>query len=137
MTRKEIREQIHKDQAATKAYLKAQHTPTPWKEPQYIGENTYWIATPSGNKYSDHQECGLKVKPWGNRSINQDKADAAFIVRAVNSHEALKTQLQSLYDLVCNIQSNVEGANIVMREAENVGCNLEAVREAIAQAEGE
>lgn len=103
---------------------KPQHTPTPWKVM--------------------HNEIGLE---WnieaGNELIavlvpkNQRNLDnAAFIVRAVNSHEALLSALK-------NIRSNIEALpEIIKRGAVLVGDweTVESMKifadEAIAQAEG-
>lgn len=97
------------------------HTPTP---EAYIQMGA--ILTDAGNN-------------WPRRSPTAEE-----LFRAVNAYDQnqktiaeLGIQLQSLYDLVCNIQSNLAGANLVMREAENVGCDLDAVRVALARATAE
>lgn len=61
--------------------MKAQHTPTPWTT-EMVG-NHQWISAPF-----------LLMADFG--SGEQGKLDAAFIVKAVNSHEALVEALKHL-----------------------------------------
>jgi hypothetical protein len=62
--------------------METKHTPTPWQMwPEY--GNGYWIAGPKG-------DAGPRVAHVPNYSENDNHANAAFIVRACNSHEAFK-----------------------------------------------
>jgi len=81
-----------KEQETLKA--KYSHTPTPW----YISENTLndkptketiWIDDMSGNAL-------FALPKMGGRSYEEQMADAALIVRAVNTFEALTAENERL-----------------------------------------
>ena len=59
------------------------HTPTPWYE------------SGTGN----HQGLIIEERTGRNVSVTYDKADAAFIVRAVNSHDALMAALADILEI--------------------------------------
>lgn len=65
-----------------------QHTPTPWEFAHNDGFPGFRILQ-SGRMLYDH---------LATLQGTQAKADAAFIVRAVNSHEALLETLKKSYD---------------------------------------
>lgn len=91
------------------------HTPTPWKaaSPQvFMGVTCVWIHGANGPV--------LKIEGSLKESV---LADAAFIVRAVNAHEAL---LAALKDLLHQIETNGERREFVVGDAV----------QAIAKAEG-
>lgn len=61
------------------------HTPTPWKTDPDLGNQC--VLGPDGVQTAD---CSIFVNPkFGNRTDAINEANAAFIVRAVNSHDAL------------------------------------------------
>lgn len=91
------------------------HTPTPWKliaETRILGEGM------SLAKMLYNQAEG--------RSLDEAKVDAAFIVRAVNSHEELLKALKRIVE----INGSTGGAKALVEEFKFIA------REAIAQAEG-
>ena len=109
-TKKELRDSIKQDQQATKAYL-TQHTPTPWK----FEESTMTLRSAPSNYW-------LATFDSFDGAIN-NKANAAFIVRAVNSHEALLEAVKKALKYV--------------QRAEPIDCQLEVdLKDTIAQAEG-
>lgn len=76
------------------------HTPTPWKTTMVCvsgrGKNSTfrpWIITPDG----DRGICEVFVSGNDGRNITaEDRANAAFIVRAVNTHEDLLAGLKEM-----------------------------------------
>jgi len=84
------------------------HTPTPWK---VTTTNEVWMSSVCGSDGDEIAQC-FKFK-------NESEANAAFIVRAVNSHEELLEAAKSL------IKYGVVGDEY-----------KEQVRQAIAKAEG-
>lgn len=79
--------------------MSAKHTPTPWSivsETLVVGESglrrdiVNVASTDCGNTDAENQY----------ERRQQNKANAEFIVRAVNSHEKLLTQLQNALDLL-------------------------------------
>lgn len=85
------------------------HTPTPW---------SVWDKT---KIYGPGEEILTEVNN-GNLGVEQDKANAAFIVRAVNSHERL---IQACRHLLNDLE---------YRKLDTAGMGY--ARRAIAQAEG-
>lgn len=64
-----------------------QPTATPWRVHGLYPEEIY--ATDDGHRYMVTEVCGAGT-------TEQDKANAAFIVEAVNSHAALKSRVEEL-----------------------------------------
>lgn len=101
--------------------FKSQHTPTPWT---FImaGEDKTQVLIDSEEKLVLHgSSCASMSK-------KEAKANAAFIVKAVNSHEALLNGAQKALEELSNW---VEGQNGY--EPENA---IVYLKKAIAQAEG-
>jgi hypothetical protein len=77
----------------------ATHTPTPWRVEQ--GTDLIWGAcnpddqSSYGMGYPVVEGKSASWKPY-KPSMEEREANAAFIVEAVNSHEALKTRIQEL-----------------------------------------
>ena len=92
----------------------AKHTAGPWK---FGGMNTRHIYSPDG-----HAICTMHAYQvlFPARDIEQVKSDAAYIVRACNSHEALLKAL---------LLVNENNDGVLTLDA------IQAVRAAIAQAE--
>ncbi len=105
---------------------KTQHTPTPWKLFPGVGEDLDGVMSE-------------KVNAGGNFYIAQCnvKGDAEFIVRAVNSHEALLSDHEKFSKLCVelNNQKNIllEAAKRVLAE-DNVDA-MDSLKDAIAKAE--
>lgn len=86
--------------------MKTEHTPTPWKY-EYVDRNRAVISAPKG---ANHVYClfGEFVGPPDFEkqtqlvtctiSHQEAEANAAFIVRAVNSHAALVEALEAAQD---------------------------------------
>jgi hypothetical protein len=96
--------------------MKSKHTPTPWKEDHqgglYIeGKNGEYIA---------------EVESEGGRE--EQFANAAFIVRACNAHDALVEALQEL-------QSNCRGINEVLSEGGDINQAIFIASRTIVKAE--
>lgn len=76
------------------------HTPTPW----YSNDDYADIR--------DHRANLIMRKPSTKTSIYADietaKANAAFIVKAVNSHEALVVALQACMERICEVDKEYE-----------------------------
>lgn len=78
-----------------KTKTQTQHTPTPWKlktddhlDGTSIYSNEIYITSLEGDDNPHQQKLGF-------RPVEEQKANAAFIVRAVNSHEALLDALKT------------------------------------------
>lgn len=66
------------------------HTPTPWKMEQW-GENHFAVVSDNdGQNHAVMQDIYCYAP--------EKAANAAFIVRACNAHEALVRELQAMYD---------------------------------------
>jgi hypothetical protein len=79
----------------------AEHTPTPWRVED--GTDLIWGACDQ----DDHSTYGMgypicegKLGYWGDRRADRGERDAnaAFIVKAVNSHEALVKALRDIIE---------------------------------------
>lgn len=108
----------------------ASHTPTPWKVSQ-AGENLYlYVDLPSDN-WPVHNVIANVDDDMGNA-----KANAAFIVRAVNEYESLQRfrnaheELLEVLKQLANV-TNVKGMNRLV-----VASIVERAWQAIAKAEG-
>lgn len=116
----------HKGQCICAAcnFNKPQHTPTPWH--LHDTEN----ATICGPDHLSLALCEAR-----SRKGSENDANAAFIVRAVNSHEAL---LDVVKEALCHLDPNCEydGANANGKEVSEYAKLVIAMYEAIAKAEG-
>jgi len=93
------------------------HTPTPW----HLGEQTPWyIYTPGIPTHRIAETC---TTPDGSLLAKEAKANAAFIVRAVNAHEALLAIAKEL--LEDRLSLNADNPDLTTR-----------AEQAIAKAEG-
>jgi hypothetical protein len=73
----------------------SKHTPTPWKISKHIEPGTAWTIEADGGG-------GFICNGWGpGSSIDDD--NAAFIVRAVNSHEELLGACQMLVAMYSDV----------------------------------
>lgn len=110
----------------------ADHTPTPWRVEE--GTDLIWGAcnpddmSTYGMGYSIVQG---KSGSWGDRKPGMDEreANAAFIVKAVNSHDAL---VKSLQDIVFTAEDDEKWATrpdrmFILKQAQDV---LAALKEA-------
>jgi hypothetical protein len=81
----------------------SEHTPTPWMAlPDESGHETYVVGPKSDHPVADCQ--------FGFGS--EDNANAAFIVKAVNNHDALVRALGACCRLIAQ-QSQTPGAKII------------------------
>lgn len=102
---------------------KTKHTPTPWKVMPYGDGGTYIIGP-------DYKPMGTAIArvPLGNKK--QD-ADAEFIVRCVNSHEALVEAVKNLPGIPHDFVGSFN------EEDHSKDCRSCALQKALALAEGE
>lgn len=110
-----------------KTQEETKHTPTPWKLSNGINDFPSSLFDEHGNHLTD-------VKGYGQFS-EQNHANAAFIVRAVNSHEALLEFAKNHHE-VCG---DCEGTGKIYNNADPtsgqwVECPYSKI---IAQAEGQ
>ena len=68
---------------------KPQHTPIPWKAQRFPGQDDYTIWAPGAT---------IARVPLRDVSINEQKANAEIIVRAVNSHAELLAAAKEVMD---------------------------------------
>lgn len=117
------------------------HTPTPWR---------FKLSVDDAQKYvyaaevlgADQRRVYLRKKYFG-EGITSDQlsVDAAFIVRAVNSHEELVTRMHTLVASLDSVLANTEShkdafggsRHSIMRMLRN---DIALGKEAIAKAEG-
>lgn len=71
--------------------METKHTPTPW----YLGMQPATIFASSVNGI-DPRIC--QTDGGANNTMKEAKANAAFIVRAVNSHDELVAAIQTVID---------------------------------------
>lgn len=106
------------------------HTPTPWKlESGNLWENLCSCVARVGGVAGDLGIGIMAPKSPNSYSEKENKANAAFIVRAVNSHEAL---IEATKNLIKTLES-FDGIDdyITMPNGMTIG----QVKEVIAQAE--
>jgi len=96
--------------------MSAQHTPTPWAYRPNEFDDWGWIRAANGDLVAV-----AKASPWLTaedftlfREIKSDPAiaNAAFIVRACNSHDALVEALTKLISAAKLLQANSEGCAV-------------------------
>jgi len=105
-----------------KKKAEAKHTPTPWKATMVLvsgrGKQSIfrpWITTTDG----DRGICEIFVSGNDGRNItSEDRANAAFIVRAVNAHDEL-----------------LEAVKFLLSTSNTTAAQDEEIRDLIAKAE--
>lgn len=107
----------------------AEHTPTPWGRGK-TGPDQIMIL---GDKGSGNYVCHIQIAQCGGGAIAramepERKANAEFIMRAVNSHDDLLAALNGLLEMSSACTTDVEVIENVRRR--------EVARAAIAKAEG-
>ena len=106
--------------------MNAQHTPTPW----YVYDdqaNRFTITdTPIINDRVAHG-TNLIAKTFHVGSLEVDKANAIFIVRAVNSYDELLDTLKIAEEALTEFYGRMES---------NVSPMMQNIREVIEKAEG-
>src|SRR5690349_7081039 len=78
------------------------HTPTPWRT-DWLGDERGWILDKDSNYLAEivaKDECGFVVP------LKQQRANAAFIVRACNGHDMLLDAARGFYDLITELQED-------------------------------
>ncbi len=87
------------------------HTPTPWKVSPPLGEGAIQIRSEKINEYGNFIVAEI---PWREVTHHmqpaEDKANAAFIVRAANAHEELLEALQRIACLAFNAPESEKDA---------------------------
>lgn len=111
-----MEEQMKKDK-------EPRHTPTPWKVRQ---DDQQLLIT------GDYETIIARLDIWKNEGKKQMEANAAFVVRAVNSHEAL---IESIQGLLAIIKDDLPQLGNDLLEAEDA--IIKKAENTIAQAEGE
>lgn len=109
---------------------KPQHTPTPWTKSEVEFEKDEWSKL-----YFQKQICigkGMDITAIVYGPDDQEEANAAFIVRAVNAHDALLRIVKELAE-VPTIDETPGIAKGVFSEMDEL---IYEAREAIAKAEG-
>lgn len=101
---------------------KATHTPTPWKfvESSTNGQPdgaTFWLV-------DSQDESVANLSRLGGKAIEKQRINAAFIVRAVNSHEELLACLKGAMMIVKTLSSDND--TVFVKEAEQVIAKAEA-----------
>lgn len=99
------------------------HTPAPWHYYEHSHDLKFVVG--------DATTAIAHICPSGRRKL--DEANAAFIVRAVNSHEEL---LAALYNLKTWIEADAKGYCAKELRAVSLERHLAVARAAIAKAEG-
>lgn len=111
---------------------KTQHTPTPWKLEDKMGGQSTKLEAPSkhqafidpmtGREGVNHTPHLIaRISTFG----DEGKANAAFIVRAVNCHEELLITLKEVQEMFCVGDCGSEHSSL---------CKI--AKKAIAKAEG-
>jgi len=100
--------------------MRSQHTPTPWKVAESVKGKTCYAIVSRDGWIADLNEC------HGDRLAN-----ASFIVRAVNSHEAL---VDALIMALPYVETALEDRGYKPGVVDQM---VKKIREAIALAEGE
>lgn len=103
--------------------MTTQHTPTPWNDTHT--QRTDGQPSKGREILADGR---LVAVLYGDHA----ESDAEFIVRAVNSHDALVTALEALQDLTADCSSDY-GSTVKLPSRSTV----ERARKALAQARGE
>lgn len=111
-----MEEQMKKDK-------EPRHTPTPWKVRQ---DDQQLLIT------GDYETIIARLDIWKNEGKKQMEANAAFVIRAVNSHEAL---IESIQGLLAIIKDDLPQLGNDLLEAEDA--IIKKAENTIAQAEGE
>jgi hypothetical protein len=113
-------EGLHKTESKKGSNMKAQHTPTPW------------VIDPSGSSINAGDALGRIADMKGDYIWpSEDKANAAFIVQACNSHQALVDALEAT-------EGTLDWMEQFASEGMQAECDksLAMAREALALAKG-
>lgn len=92
------------------------HTPTPWRA---YDNGHYWQIDTTSAEWTYGQVadvCSSKYMypmPYGTPPVSHEKANAEFIVRAVNCHDDLLGALQELADVSRSYLAHMDAADIV------------------------
>jgi len=109
------------------------HSPTPWTFREYK-DGKYEVYATEAHRAEGNFICAIGDCPED--SVAPDRTDAAFVVRAVNAHEALVAVAELLLRTVADY--DYEGPAWVWDTKSNGDVNLEtALRTALALARGE
>lgn len=108
-----------------KVNVEPQHTPTPWQLKNLEGSDLPFIVSTTQSSYAV-ADTGL-----GSVSSAEAWANAAFIVRAVNSHEALVEALQDVLDLAEDLDGDTQNLTVTMSIE-----SWSRIEDLIAQAKG-
>lgn len=76
----------------TQIKQKVEHTPTPWKTDGYI------INANSLNEFGNFVILSMPHRDENIKAVKENEANAAFIVKAVNSHYELVSALKDMID---------------------------------------
>lgn len=82
---------------------KIDHTPTPWLI--HSDNNPFTIIANIDGLFRFETVADCDVNSASPLTVDDCKANAAFIVKACNSHEEILAVLQELYDAVGNIRA--------------------------------
>lgn len=96
-----------------KCLVQQKHTPTPWRHGDSPGDVCEIVGIETGKPYSSiiAETCGYK---------GQREANAAFIVRAVNSYHTRDMFLRAVSRLACLDQRNGDKCLCVSCEASRI-----------------
>jgi hypothetical protein len=97
--------------------MKKEHTPTPWQVQRHRGLPDFAIATPDVNAYEIYNRIATVHAPASDDLYEQAEVNAAFIVKAVNSHEALVRELRWCIAVLENKTLNEQEA-VVLKDAQ-------------------
>lgn len=82
--------------------IEPKHTPTPWNVEKITGnkETIFWLQANGSNIFTSANSATIYA--------GEDEANAAFIVRAVNSHDEM---IASLKDILSRFKSCIADGN--------------------------
>ena len=108
---------------------KPQHTPTPWK----AHGTEFGVQVDSQNFLEIGSTCNLIPEP-------ECRANAAFIVKAVNQHEALLASHEEMLDIlkgIINATGKIIGGQEYGLVIHKYDATYQKIQQVIAKAEGE
>lgn len=118
-----------------KTDTKVEHTPTPWTYGDSDHNHNAVVMTEGGNIIALCPKHGVgftkpgEVAPWHNANAN-----AAFIVQAVNSHQAL---VEALKDALAWTQTDLESIEDITPNELMLTARLDTLNAALHLAKGE
>jgi len=110
----------------------SEHTPVPWGIE--ATDTTLWVGPmrPDGKKIED-LVFYIRVDPeYTDAALAKRKANAAFVIKAVNSHNALVSALEQIIEM--NVQYAIDRYGDAS-QAEMMAC-VSTARAALAEAKG-